>query len=475
MNHEMNPRVVIGALRGGSGKTLFCIGLCSLWKKQGKDIAPFKKGPDYIDAAWLGMAAGKACRHLDPYLMSEDRILRSYGKHGMKAGAVIEGNRGLYDGVDEEGSCSTAQVAKLLHAPVVVVIDATKTTRTAAAVVLGLKHLDPEVDIRGVVLNRVGGKRHETILRNSIERYAGVKVLGSLPRFGGLRFPERYFGLVPPEEHHLVDEVIERAARIVSDHVDTDAIWEIALSAGPLSELYVYKGKESEPQPGPLVKIGWINDQAFHFYYPENLEALENRNGEIVPINSLEAETLPDVDALYIGGGFPERFAQALSDNTSFRTQIRRAVVDGLPVYAECGGLMYLGRSIRVGVNDYPMVGALPVHTELLKRPQGHGYTLLEAVGENPFYPRGSRIKGHEFHYSKVRSIDEAKISYAFRVKRGTGINGRDEGIVLNNVLATYTHVHALGSELWGEGMARSAATRLRKKNQNIQMGVGLS
>jgi cobyrinic acid a,c-diamide synthase len=461
--------IVVAGLRGGSGKTLFTLGLLSCWREQGRSIVPFKKGPDYIDAAWLRWAAGVPCYNLDPYLMPREQIVGSFlrrtqGVHG----AVVEGNRGLYDGVDAQGTYSTAELAKVLRVPVVVVMEATKTTRTAAAMILGLRQLDPEVDLRGVILNQVAGGRHESVLRQSIERYSGVRVLGALPRLRGISFPERHLGLVPPEEHGSQDEVIRVAADAVRSHVDLEALWEAARACGELPALHLYRGK-----PGGRVqcRVGVVQDEGFHFYYPENIEALEEHGAEVVSFSALNQRRLPQVDALYIGGGFPEVYVQRLADNATLRADIRSAVEDGLPVYAECGGLMYLGNRLRVRGREYPMVGALPLVTEFTERPQGHGYTGLEAVAGNPFFPVGYRLKGHEFHYSRIVALDESQVEFGFRVERGSGLDGRREGIVRKGVLGTYTHIHALGCDAWPQGLVRQATQRRGERGIPVTAG----
>jgi cobyrinic acid a,c-diamide synthase len=452
--------VVIAGLRGGSGKTLFTMGLLAAYRDRGRAVVPFKKGPDYIDAAWLGLASGSDCYNLDPYLMSREQVLSTYLRHTEGVdGAIIEGNRGLYDGVDEEGTYSTAELAKAIRAPVVVVVDATKTTRTAAAMVLGLRSLDPQVDIRGVVLNHVAGSRHERILRRSIEQFAGVRVLGSVPRLEGFPFPERHLGLVPPQEHGIQCDVLRMASRAVRENVDLEGIWEVAREAGYLPEVHLYRGRAAQ-RPERGLRVGVIRDAAFHFYYPDNLEALEEQGAQLVEINALESRVLPPLDGLYIGGGFPEIFAERLADNAALRTAIRDAAADGLPIYAECGGLMYLGKSLRTNGKDYPMVGALPLVTEFRQRPQGHGYTSLQTVGENPFFTVGLVVRGHEFHYSRIVSLEESSVRFAFRVERGAGVDGKREGILRGNTLATYTHLHALSCGAWGQGVVEGAARR---------------
>jgi len=454
------PGLIVAGPRGGSGKTFLTMSLVSCWRAMGRWVVPFKKGPDYIDAAWLGMASGRPCYNLDPYLMSPQQILASYARRTEAAQvAVVEGNRGLFDGVDEHGTYSTAELAKLLGLPVVVVLDVTKTTRTAAAMVLGLRALDPELPIAGVVLNQVGNPRHESILRKSVEQYGGVTVLGALPRLRDPGFPERHLGLVPPPESRDAKGILERAAELVSHYVDVEALWELALKQTRcIPQVHLYRAKRQASKSG--AKLGVIRDSAFHFYYPENLEALADEGLELVEIDSLKDSRLPEVDGLYMGGGFPEMFASALADNQGLRREIRSMVLDGLPVYAECGGLMYLGEGIRAQGRSYPMVGALPLWTEFTDRPQGHGYTALEAVEENPFIPKGDLLKGHEFHYSRVVSLDESKVRFAFSVKRGRGLDGHRDGILKENVLASYTHLHAASCENWACRVAECATAR---------------
>lgn len=452
--------MIVAGLKGGSGKTFLTMSLLCCWRERGRWVVPFKKGPDYIDAAWLTMASGRPCYNLDPYLMSPEQILASYLRRTESAeAAVVEGNRGLFDGVDEHGTYSTAELAKLLGLPVVVVLDATKTTRTAAAMVLGLRAMDPELPIAGVVLNQVGNARHESVLRKSVEKYAGVAVLGALPRLGSLGLPERHLGLVPPPESGDVKEILGRAAEAASKYVDVDALWGLAQKqTRGIPQVHLYRAKRQVSKSG--ARLGVIRDSAFHFYYPENLEALADEGLELVEIDALKDPGLPEVDGLYVGGGFPEMFASALADNQRLRREIRSLVSDGLPVYAECGGLMYLGEGILAKEGSYPMVGALPLWTEFTDRPQAHGYTALEAVMENPFIPKGELLKGHEFHYSRVLSLEESKVKLVFAVKRGRGLDGRRDGILKDNILASYSHLHAASREDWAWRVAGCVTAR---------------
>ena len=459
------PRVVLAALRGGSGKTILSVGIIAAWRKRGKNIAVFKKGPDYIDAGWLAQAAGQPCYNLDTFLIQKERVLDSFLSHSSQNDiAFIEGNRGLFDGIDIEGSTSTAELAKLLKAPVILCLDCTKTTRTMAAVVGGCIRFDPEVQIKGVVLNRVAGKRHETILRNSIEHYCNVPVLGAMPKLSQQNFPERHMGLIPFQEHGLAAKAIAKIAKVAEDHIDLEAVLGIAKQAIHTSLRAPVLKKPVKAIPGGRQpRIGVIRDSAFQFYYPENIEALAAAGAELVFISPLETQSLPALDALYIGGGFPETHAKALAENHGFRAELNTLANDGLPIYAECGGLMYLAEALVLKETVYPMAGVLPIVFGLSQRPQGHGYTVIRVERENPYFDVGTECRGHEFHYSHVLKWQGHEDDFAFVMKRGNGIIDNKDGLVYKNVLATYTHLHALGAPFWAEAMVRNAKKQALK------------
>ena len=447
---------MIAALRGGSGKTILSIGLIAAWKKQNKSIAPFKKGPDYIDTGWLALAADRPCYNLDTFLLETPQILQSFMAHTRKDDiAVIEGNRGLYDGIDLAGSTSTAELAKLLKTPVLLCVDCTKITRTMAAVISGLIQFDPEVMIKGVVLNRVAGSRHERILRDNIEHYCGIPVVGAIPKLRTQIFPERHMGLVPTPEHDWAGESIDSAAQVAFEHIDLDAIYELIQDLPQIdsedksqkSGVSIQKAEDS----GQITSadtdkpvIGIIKDSAFQFYYPENINALEEAGAETVFISPLTSQTLPELLTLYIGGGFPETHAQELAQKESFRIELKAMAEDGLPIYAECGGLMYLGEELVLEKKSYPMVGILPLTFDFYSRPQGHGYTVVTVENENPFYEVGTEIRGHEFHYYRVKHWRGEEKDMVFSMQRGVGITKDRDGICNKNVLATYTHIHAM-------------------------------
>jgi cobyrinic acid a,c-diamide synthase len=470
------PRIMIAALRGGSGKTILSIGLIAAWKKCNKSIAPFKKGPDYIDTGWLALAADRPCYNLDTFLLETPHILQSFLAHTRKDDiAVIEGNRGLYDGIDLAGSTSTAELAKLLQTPVLLCVDCTKITRTMAAVISGLIQFDPDVMIKGVVLNRVAGSRHERILRDNIEHYCGIPVLGAIPKLGNQIFPERHMGLVPTPEHDWAAESIAAAAQIAGEHIDLDTIYELIqdlpkLDTEDRAQKADVRGQRTDDRNRSVSSeadrpvIGIIKDSAFQFYYPENIDALKEAGAETVFISPLAEKTLPELDALYIGGGFPETHAKELAQNESFRKELKALAEDNLPVYAECGGLMYLGEELVLEGKSYPMVGVLPLSFDFYPRPQGHGYTIVTVENENPFYEIGTEIRGHEFHYSRVLHWTGDDKELVFRMQRGVGITEDKDGICYKNVLATYTHIHSLGTPQWAEALMNNAIAYKNKK-----------
>lgn len=460
------PRLVISATRGGLGKTTIAIGITAAWRRQGRRVAVFKKGPDFIDAGWLGAAAGRPCYNLDLFMMEQEIILRSFEKHTAGAdAAVIEGNRGLYDGVDESGTYSTARLAQLLKTPVALIVDGTKASSTVGAVVLGCRQYDPGVDLRGVILNNVSPGRHETVIRQAVEQRTGLRVVGSIPRQSKGGFSERHMGLTPFHEHPEVEQAIAAAAAIAEQYLDLESLWNIACAAPALDALKPVVSTTRQEEDAEYPVIGVIRDTAFQFYYPDNLEALEGQGARLRVINALKDRALPDIDALYIGGGFPETQAAELAGNESFSRSVREAAEQGLPIYAECGGLIYLGRSLKVKGTSYPMASVFPVDFVLEERPQAHGYTVLHVEQASPFLDKGVSIRGHEFHYSRVQTLDNLPLM-GYHMIRGGGINGTADGLVYKNVLACYTHLHALGTPEWAAAMVRKAREYRRSEQE---------
>jgi cobyrinic acid a,c-diamide synthase len=439
-------RLLISAAHKSSGKTTLTLGLAAALHARGMAIQPFKKGPDYIDPMWLSAAAGRDCHNLDFWLMGRGEILRTFTLRSQGADiALIEGNKGLYDGLDLDGSSSNAALARLLAAPVVLVIDARGMTRGIAPLILGYQAFDRELRIAGVILNRLGGSRHEAKLRAVIEHYTDVPVLGAMHHDERLTITERHLGLVPSNEATEARARIDAIARALAAQVDLDRLLAVAASAPRLA----VPAPAPPPLPRPDVRIAVARDAAFAFYYPDDLEALRAAGAELVFIDTLRDAHLPPVDALFLGGGFPETHMEALEANVTLRREIRTAIEQGLPAYAECGGLMYLARSLAWGERRAEMVGVIPGDVVMHARPQGRGYVLLRETGKGPWGAHaGTEVRGHEFHYSSIENLPPG-IEYAYEVLRGHGVDGRHDGIVHKNLLACYTHMRDLESNHW--------------------------
>jgi len=439
------PGVLISATQGRTGKTVVSLALCASLKKRGLSIQPFKKGPDYIDPSWLSKAAGRECRNLDFFLMPEETTLASFQNacYGSDM-ALIEGAMGLYDGLDTEGWGSTAHLSRLLKVPVILIVDATRMTSSVAAIVSGYQHFQPDVNIAAVILNNVSNKRHERKLIEAVEHHCKIPVVGKIPRHPDLHMTQRHLGHIPSLELDESNTIIQHICHTLEPYLDLDTILSIA-GTSHIEPCVPSINTESNKVK---VRIGVIQDQVFNFYYPENLEALCQAGAELVILNSLR-DSLPDIDGLYIGGGFPEFFLEELEANKKLRHSIANAIEGGLPVYAECAGLMYLCQGINWQGQRHEMVGVIPAEVELSSRPKGHGYVIAEVVKENPFFPVGLVLRGHEFHHSELRQT--GKLDYAYLLKRGHGVSGISDGVIYKNVFASYTHLHALGAIEWAK------------------------
>jgi cobyrinic acid a,c-diamide synthase len=440
-------QLFISAAHKSSGKTTLTLGLCAAFRNKELKVQPFKKGPDYIDPMWLAQAAGQPCYNLDFNTQTHEEILNQFGNHSSRADiSIIEGNKGLYDGLDLDGSNSNAALTKLLGAPVILVIDAQGMTRGIAPLILGYQAFDQEINIAGVILNQLGGSRHEAKLRSVIEHYTDVPVVGAVHRHDGLNIKERHLGLIPSNELASVEQKIQSAASIIESQVDMDQLKNIASRV----TIPAYDAPEVVNSVENDIRIGIARDAAFGFYYPDDLEAFQQAGAELVQIDTLHDEHLPDIDGLFIGGGFPETQMEALEANHSLRSEIRKKIEAGLPVYAECGGLMYLSRSIAWQEKCCEMVGVIPADTVMHQRPQGRGYVRLAETDNTPWPGKteNETICAHEFHYSSLENI-QPDIQYAYNVKRGYGIDGKHDGIFLHNVFACYTHLRDVSQNHW--------------------------
>ena len=466
------PRLLISAAHKSSGKTTVAVGLAAAFAARALAVQPFKKGPDYIDPMWLARASGRPCFNLDPYLMTDAEIAASFEGHSAGSDiAIVEGNKGLYDGLALDGSNSNAALARSLNLPVVLVIDARGMTRGIAPLILGYQAFDREVRIAGVILNQLGGARHESKLRAVIEHYTDVPVLGAIAHDARLETPQRHLGLMPAGEFDDATAQVRALGALIGAQVDLDRLLAVAAHSGrrsvavPASAPFATPVLMATPAPAPRtvapragfgdghsapVRIGIARDRAFAFYYPDDLAALEAAGAQLVPFDTLHDAHLPVVDGAFIGGGFPEMFMDELQANATLRTELRTAIDAGLPVYAECGGLMYLARSIAWNGRSARMVGALPGDAVMHDRPVGRGYVHLRETAAHPWpvAGRAAELRAHEFHHSSLENLPP-EVRCAYDVTRGHGLDGRRDGIVHRHVLASYAHLRSVGGNAW--------------------------
>lgn len=453
---------MVSAAQKSSGKTLVSLGIMRHFVRQGIGVNSFKKGPDYIDPMWHRLVTGRECRNLDPYLMGAKTCLDSFAANSdTNSLSLIEGNHGFHDGMDIDGSDSSAGLARLLGAPVLLVVDSRKINRGAAALVKGMQTMPPETDIAGVILNRVQGVRQEEKQKKAIERFCNIPVLGAVPDDKALDITERHLGLTTVGETEDAGTIIDRAGERVAASCDMDAVRALFDKAPPLEWLEPEKAAATRCHE---VTIGVFRDASFCFYYPENLEALEDNGARLVFINALEESVLPDVDGLYLGGGFPELFLDILSANRGLLDAVRSAVRSGMPLYAECGGLIYLCKSASYRGSTYNLAGILPFDIGFQSKPVGHGYLDLQSSCDSPWYPGGERIRAHEFHYSKPLP-DEDEVPCQFDVVRGYGVTGKRDGVLMGNLFASFAHLHAKSYPAWGKTFVSRATEYHREKH----------
>lgn len=440
----------LSAAHKSSGKTTLSIGLCAALAARGLNVQPFKKGPDYIDPLWLSAAAGSPCSSLDLHVEPRDAVYKRFQQriHGADIG-VIEGNKGLFDGLSLDGSDSNAAVAKLVDAPVILVIDTRGMTRGIAPLLQGYVGFDQELTIAGVILNQVGGARHEGKLRAAVETYTNIPVIGAIPRDQRLSIDERHLGLMPSNEHQSAQQKIESIREVIESHADLDKIIEIASStAAPAPQ---EQPAEAVVEAGSIdVTIGVAKDAAFGFYYAEDLQAFHTAGANIEYFDTINDKSLPDVDALFIGGGFPESAMQELEANESMRAAISDFIESGKPAYAECGGLMYLCRSLKWQDKQCRMVGVIDADVVMHERPQGRGYVSVEETAQHPWAKeeQAATVAAHEFHYSRLENLRQDYL-FAYEVRRGYGINGKSDGLIHKNLLASYTHLRDVAGSHW--------------------------
>ncbi len=439
-------RLLFSAAHKSSGKTVLSLGVCASLCEKGLKVQTFKKGPDYIDPMWLSKSTQRSCYNLDYWTQSKQEIISTLVTHSQDTDiCIIEGNKGLHDGLATDGSNSNAALAKMLNTPVVLVLDTRGTIRGVAPLLLGYQQFDPEINIAGVILNFVGGNRHAAKLTNVLNEYTDIPILGTVQRHPELELVERYLGLMPSNEDDQANKKIKQIANRVSNQVDLDKLISIANTAPNIdTKINLKPNKQNN-----ALKIAYAKDEAFGFYYADDFDTFTAHGVELIPFDTINDKQLPVADALFIGGGFPEKRMQQLAANTSMKQAIHNAIEQGIPTYAECGGLMYLCESIHYNTQQAEMVGIIKARCEMHKKPIGRGYTLLENTTSHPWPNNSSEpIPGHEFHYSKI--IDMPKdTQFAFHVKRGFGVDSRNDGILYKNLLACYAHQRNTHKNQW--------------------------
>lgn len=474
-------RFIISGLSGGSGKTIVSLGLTRFFTNQEYTVFPFKKGPDYIDSTWLMYAAHKPSYCLDPYFLDDEELYAHFyhctEKAPQKSLAIIEGNRGIFDGKDEFGSCSTAQVAHILDCPVLLTINCAKMTRTTAAIILGIQHFDPKLNLVGIILNNTASERHSTIIQKSIELYTDIPVLGIIPRQIKNPIPERHMGLTI-QDSEFKEKTLNNLAQIIADNINTKALFERL----PNTSLSKPKTSMENIQQKHTVNIAYLYDEAFWFYYQENLDALAMQGAKLFPLSLLAQESfdeqlqkqhlqLSDIDAFYFGGGYPELYAEQISNSPKLK-ELKELVEKNFPIYAECGGFMLCSKSIQILENgvykSYPMIGIFDIETKFQTKPQGLGYTEAQTITLNPYHPINQIWKGHEFHFSTVTHFPENQ-KFLLSLTKGHGMvkNGKAfDGVLYKNCYASYMHLYAPAVPHWAKNFVKQALEYQEKKHE---------
>ncbi|MEN6329306.1 MAG: Ni-sirohydrochlorin a,c-diamide synthase [Methanobacteriaceae archaeon] len=446
-------RLVLAGTGSAVGKTTISTGIMKALSHE-QEVQPYKAGPDYIDTTYHTLATGNISRNLDSFFMSDGQIREAF-ERGLKISnskmGIIEGVRGLYEGISPIGDVgNTASIAKALNAPVVLILNSRSLVKSAAAIVIGFKTLDPTIRIEGVILNLVKNRKHYLKTKEAVEKLADTPVIGGIPRDDAITVEQRHLGLVPAVERENIKRNIEDWGRVMEENIDLDALTTIMKEAGKLPE-----GREPlfQQENTWKVKMGIARDEVFTFYYQDNLEALEANNAKLVYFSPLNDEEVPDVDGIYIGGGYPEIFARELEANHKMRSSINKFHQEARPIYAECGGLMYLTRSI----NHHQMCDVFSYDSHMTKKPQALSYVIARAAHDNIILPEGETFHGHEFHYSKLE-LDGSKPKFAFNILRGRGVVDSMDGLMSKNTLASYVHTHVAACPTFASRLVKTAA-----------------
>jgi cobyrinic acid a,c-diamide synthase len=446
-------RLVLAGTGSAVGKTTISTGIMKALSQE-REVQPFKAGPDYIDTTYHTLATGNVSRNLDSFFMSDGQIREAF-ERGLKISnsdmGIIEGVRGLYEGISPTGDVgNTASIAKALNAPVILILNSRSLVKSAAAIVIGFKTLDPSIRIEGVILNMVKNRKHYLKTKEAVEKLADTPVIGGIPRDDFITVEQRHLGLVPAVERENIKKNIEDWGRVMEENIDLDTLTSIMKGAGKLP-----MGREPlfQQEHSGRVKMGIARDEVFTFYYQDNLEALESNNADLIYFSPLHDEEVPDVDGIYIGGGYPEIFARELEANQAMRHSLKQFHQEERPIYAECGGLMYLTRSI----NQHQMCDVFPYDSHMTKKPQALSYVIARAAHDNIIIPEGEVFHGHEFHYSKLE-LDGTQPKFAFDILRGCGVIENRDGLMSKNTLASYVHTHVAACPSFASRLVRAAA-----------------
>jgi Ni-sirohydrochlorin a,c-diamide synthase len=467
------PRVLIAADRSSAGKTTIAVGLMSIFTKRGCVVQPFKVGLDYIDPSYHSKVTGRYSRNLDGFLMNRQAIadIFSHAARGADIG-IIEGVRGLYEGLESTSDIgTTAEIAKTLRSPVILVVDARSITRSAAALVEGYRSFDREVDISGVILNYIGSPAHAAKAKEAIEHYTEIEVIGQIPRTDAIRLTMRHLGLVPATEGQKRDTTFEKRLEnieaIIRDCVDIDKVFKIAANAAPMplrKQRSFVASRSRRAELENKVRIGIAYDEAFNFYYNDLFDLFSLNGAELVFFSPLHDEEVLQVDGIYLGGGYPELFGSELEHNRTMRESIVSSAQAGMPIFAECGGLMYLTESLTYGGQTSRMAGVIPASTTMVKD-RVIGYVSGTTIRDTVIGPKGTQFRGHEFHYSTLTETGR-KLTFAFALQKGRGISGGCDGIQVQRTLASYTHIHPLSYPNLAHNFTQSCA---KFKDQTIR------
>jgi len=428
------PRLVLTGTTSGVGKTSITCAIIYGLRKKGFSVQPFKVGPDYIDPTYLTSIASKDAYNLDYWLMGKNHLVESFVSNSNSDISIIEGVMGYYDGFEgNSNKASTYHVAKLTKSPVILVLDASKTARSIAATTLGFLRFEKNSSIKGIILNKIGSKKHEFLCKQALEKI-NLPILGIIPKNQEYNLESRHLGLIPTKENKIVENKIKKISKYISEFLDIDKIIQLSKNLPSLPPCLTTK------KINPKTTISVALDSSFNFYYKDNFEALRREGANLEFFSPINDKTIPNTDGLYIGGGFPEILGKDLENNQKMRCLIKKLAESNIPIYAECGGLMYLGKSIDFGGKTYKMVGLFEGETKMTKKMKLN-YTKGKSISNSIISKSSKVFHGHEFHYSELKNIPKDS-KFAYELKIGEGIKDKKDGLILYNTLASYCHLY---------------------------------